>query len=51
MFFIQVVKTACVVDFCAKNYPEYFCGVVFINTGIGSPITRKFVLNYHKEMN
>lgn len=39
-----------VAHYIATNYPEYFKGVVFTNTGIASPITRKFVLDYCKEM-
>jgi 3'-phosphoadenosine 5'-phosphosulfate sulfotransferase (PAPS reductase)/FAD synthetase len=43
--------SACVAHYIAENYPEHFKGVVFTNTGIASPITRKFVLDYCKEMN
>lgn len=40
----------CIAHYISKNYPKYFKGVVFTNTGIASPITRKFVLEYCKEM-
>ncbi len=39
-----------VAHYIATNYPKYFKGVVFTNTGIASPITRKFVVEYTKEM-
>jgi len=39
-----------VADFIVKNYPEYYAGHVFTNTGIATPITRKFVLQYSKKM-
>lgn len=37
-------------DFIAKNYPEYYEGRLFTNTGIASPMTRKFALAYSKEL-
>jgi len=40
----------CVAHFIATNYPEYFAGVVFTNTGIASQITRKFVIKYCAEL-
>ena len=43
--------SACVAHFIAENYPENFKGVVFTNTGISSQITRKFVIDYCKQMN
>ena len=39
-----------VAHYISANYPEHFKGVVFTNTGIASPITRKFVISYCKEM-
>lgn len=39
-----------VAHFIAENYPDNFKGVVFTNTGISSPITRKFALDYTKKM-
>lgn len=42
--------SASVAHFISKNYPKNFKGVVFTNTGIASQITRKFVLEYTKEM-
>ncbi len=43
--------SGCVDDFIAKNYPEYYAGRVFTNTGISSTITRKFALDYSAELN
>lgn len=43
--------SGCVDDFIAKNYPEYYGGRVFTNTTIASQITRKFALEYSKELN
>ncbi len=37
--------------YISENYPDNFAGVVFTNTGIGSNVTRKFVLEYCREMN
>jgi 3'-phosphoadenosine 5'-phosphosulfate sulfotransferase (PAPS reductase)/FAD synthetase len=34
--------SSCVDNFCATEYPEYYQGRVFTNTGISSQITRKF---------
>jgi hypothetical protein len=42
--------SGCVDDFIAKNYPEYYAGRVFTNTTIASQITRKFALEYSKEL-
>ena len=42
--------SGCIVDFCFRNYPEYTENAVFTCTGIGSPITRKFAINYMNEM-
>ena len=36
-------------DFMAKEFPQYFKGVVFVNTGIAIPETVKFVEDYCKE--
>jgi len=36
-------------DFIAKEFPQYFKGVVFVNTGIGTQTTIDFVENYCKE--
>ena len=36
-------------DFMAKEFPQYFKGVVFVNTGIGTDATINFVENYCKE--
>lgn len=41
--------SGCIVDYCYKNYPEYTENAVFTCTGIGSPMTRKFALEYAKE--
>ncbi len=41
--------SGCVADFCFKNYPEMIKNLVFTCTGIGSPITRKFALEYAQE--
>lgn len=41
--------SGCTVDFCYKNYPEMIGKVVFTCTGIGSPITRKFAIDYANE--
>ena len=43
--------SSCVDNFIATEYPEYYGGRVFTNTGIASPITRKFALEYSKELN
>ena len=43
--------SVCTAHYIATNFPDNFKGVVFTNTGISSNITRKFVLNYTKEMN
>lgn len=40
-----------ITHFISENYPEFFAGTVFANTGMATPITRKFVLEYCKEMN
>ena len=38
-----------VLHYIITNYPQYFAGAVFTNTGISSQVTRKFVLDYcHK---
>ena len=42
--------SVCVLHFIATNYPDIFGGAVFTNTGLGSQETRKFVINYCKEM-
>ena len=42
--------SSCVDDFIATNYPENYGGRVFTNTGIASPITRQFALEYSKEL-
>ncbi len=42
--------SGCVDDFIAKNYPENYGGRVFTCTGIGSPMTRQFALDYSKEL-
>jgi 3'-phosphoadenosine 5'-phosphosulfate sulfotransferase (PAPS reductase)/FAD synthetase len=39
----------CTAHYIATNYPDNFKGVVFTNTGIASPVTRKFVIEYCKE--
>lgn len=41
--------SVCIAHYIAENYPENFKGVVFTNTGIATPITRKFVIDYCKE--
>ena len=41
--------SGCTVDYCYKNYPEMIGKVVFTCTGIGSPITRKFAIDYANE--
>jgi len=38
-------------DFMAKEFPQYFKGVVFVNTGIAIPETVNFVESYCKERN
>lgn len=38
-----------VAHYIATNYPDYFAGVVFTNTGIASQVTRKFVLEYVRD--
>lgn len=35
-----------VLHYITKEYPDEFAGAVFTNTGIASPITRKFVVDY-----
>ena len=40
----------CVDNFIATNYPEYYGGRVFTNTGIASPITRQFSISNSKEL-
>ncbi len=42
--------SVCTAHYIATNYPENFKGVVFTNTGISSTMTRKFVIDYCKEM-
>ena len=42
--------SVCVLHFIATNFPDKFAGAVFTNTGLGSQETRKFVINYCKEM-
>lgn len=37
-----------VLHYIATNYPKYFAGAVFTNTGIASEMTRKFVIDYCK---
>lgn len=39
-----------IAHFISTNYPELFGGCVFTNTGFGSHETRKFVIDYCKEM-
>lgn len=41
----------CTAHYIATNYPENFRGVVFTNTGIASPVTRQFVIEYCKQNN
>ena len=38
-----------VLHFIATNYPQYFAGAVFTNTGISSTMTRRFVLEECKK--
>ena len=38
--------SVCVADYVARNYPDYFGGVVFTVTGIGSKATEEFVKYY-----
>jgi len=38
--------SVCVADYVSRNYPEQFGGVVFTNTGIGTQLTRQFVIEY-----
>tara|TARA_R100001244_G_scaffold41733_1_gene37655 strand:+ start:207 stop:1139 length:933 start_codon:yes stop_codon:yes gene_type:complete len=38
-------------DFMAKEFPQYFKGVVFVNTGIGTQATVDFVEEYCKKRN
>ena len=38
-----------VANYCIKNYPEYVEKLIFTCTGIGSPVTREFVINYANE--
>ena len=40
-----------VLDLIAKNYPKYFKGVLFINTGIGTQETLDFVKEWCKQKN
>lgn len=35
-----------VLDIMAKQFPEYFKGVVFVNTGIGTKATTDYITNY-----
>ena len=42
--------SVCVAHYIATNYPKLFGGVVFTNVGLGSQETRKFVIDYCKEM-
>jgi 3'-phosphoadenosine 5'-phosphosulfate sulfotransferase (PAPS reductase)/FAD synthetase len=37
-------------EYLDENYPGYFKGAVFTNTGIASQITRKFTIDYCKEL-
>lgn len=37
-------------NFIAENYPENYEGRLFTNTGISSPMTRKFALDYSNEL-
>lgn len=41
--------SGCTVDFCYKEFPEMVKNVIFTCTGIGSPMTREFALNYAHE--
>ncbi len=43
--------SVCVAHFIATNYPKLFGGCVFTNTGLSSNATRRFVIDYCKEMN
>lgn len=43
--------SVCIADFISKNYPEYFKGVIFTNTGLGTQATRKWVIEYAKARN
>ena len=42
--------SVCVLHYIATNYPDQFAGAVFTNTGLGSTATRKFVIDYCKQM-
>lgn len=42
--------SVCVAHFIATNYPKLFAGCVFTNTGLATNQTRKFVIDYCKEM-
>ena len=42
--------SGCVDNFIATEFPEYYEGRLFTNTGIGSPVTRKFALEYSKQL-
>lgn len=42
--------SSCVDDFIAREYPEYYEGRIFTNTGIASPIARKFALENSTEL-
>lgn len=41
--------SGCTVDFMHKEFPEYTEKTVFTCTGIGSPMTREFVIDYANE--
>ena len=42
-------KDSCsITNFIAKNYPKYFKGAIFTNTGIATQATRNWVLGYCK---
>tara|TARA_R110002020_G_C16118145_1_gene760115 strand:- start:45 stop:974 length:930 start_codon:yes stop_codon:yes gene_type:complete len=40
-----------VLDIVAKNFPDYFKGVVFVNTGIGTQATIDYITDYCKKRN
>lgn len=40
-----------VLDLIAREYPKYFKGVIYINTGIGTDATLNFVKNFCKQKN
>jgi 3'-phosphoadenosine 5'-phosphosulfate sulfotransferase (PAPS reductase)/FAD synthetase len=40
----------CTADYISKNYPENFGGCVFTNVGLGTQLTRKFVLEYARDI-